>query len=199
MTAQGQSKNTAAVKWLRNRTIEIVKSTELPSFLIEDQEGDTFGQRLANAFQHVFDQGYQQVIAIGNDCAELSESDLIKAAKLVNEGKAVLGPDLRNGAYLIGLDRAQFNAGQMAQLPWRSQNTFKSLVEYLGTCRILETKQDLNNLQDLQRFVRLATKKIRKTFRLLLKGIISWADNNTEVEDLTFHLAHALRGPPQRA
>ncbi|MEO9804281.1 MAG: DUF2064 domain-containing protein [Reichenbachiella sp.] len=195
---QNQTTNKSSLKWLRNRTLQVVQATRLPSFLIEEQTGNTFGQRLANAFQCVFDQGYQHVIAIGNDCVELCEADLIEAARLVSQGEVVLGPDLRNGTYLIGLNRTQFNASRLAQLPWQSRDTFKSLVEHFGVCQIMETKQDLNHRQDLENYVQRAARKIRKIFHLLLSATMNWADSKMEPHTSSYHLVLAHRGPPQR-
>lgn len=169
----------------------------MPCYLIERQEGDTFGDRLANAFHEVFDLGHQHVIAIGNDCVELTAQDLKQAAQLVKQNKSVLGPDQRNGAYLIGLSRNQFDASLLANLPWQTKYTFQSLVAYLGAPDVLEAKKDLNNSFDLRELIRNSSRRIKQTIYLLLSPILLWANFEFEAPTSILCLQPSHRGPPQ--
>jgi hypothetical protein len=126
----------------------------LPVFVIssDQQKGQTFGERLAHAFESVFAHGFEQVIAIGNDTLTLSTEELRQAAELLTEHQAVLGPTPRGGAYLIGLSRSLFDASRFARLDWESPRLFSQLTEFTETraalAHILPPKSDVNDPSD---------------------------------------------------
>lgn len=66
------------------------------------QEGTDLGERMRNVFVKATDQGYQQVILIGSDCYELSQSEIEKGFKILNHSDFVFGPAKDGGYYLIG-------------------------------------------------------------------------------------------------
>lgn len=49
------------------------------------QRGSTFGQRFANAIESTFQLGYENVVAIGNDCLSLSQGHLKKAIQRLQD------------------------------------------------------------------------------------------------------------------
>ena len=56
----------------------VTKSSCLPVFEVNElhQHGAGFGEKLANAIQSVFDNGFKNVVVIGNDCPQLT-ADII--------------------------------------------------------------------------------------------------------------------------
>lgn len=181
---------------LKNRAVGLAQSTGLPTVLMEAQEGKTFGERLSNAFTQVFESGYDQVIAIGGDCPELTKQDLIDAALQLKIGKAVLGPDHRNGAYLIGLKRQDFEADRFAQLPWQTAHTFEALTNHLKEPYLLSARQDVNNTEDFRLLVRTAVRYLRRMLLSFLKPKDLWPVPVTNKPHGMALQEANLRGPP---
>jgi len=123
------------------------------------QTGSTFGERLANAFGEVFEKGYDNVIAIGNDCPYLDSQILQMAVNHLQRYNTVLGPAADGGAYLIGLNKSVFNKQAFTTLPWNSGVLYKTLVSSLhnGTNTLFE----LPELTDIDR---------ESDFRALISG-----------------------------
>lgn len=67
------------------------------------QKGDDLGERMANAFQEAFADGYEEVVIIGSDCFELKAAVLQNAFSALNRFEVVLGPAFDGGYYLMGL------------------------------------------------------------------------------------------------
>jgi hypothetical protein len=124
------------------------------------QRGDDFGTRFANAVADAFAQGYERVIAVGSDCPRLHEVDWTAVAGQLAAGTPVLGPTPdRDGAYLIGLSRPQFEESAFAALPWTSPALFPALARHLseraGTApALLAARDDVNGPSDLLALLR---------------------------------------------
>lgn len=124
------------------------------------QRGDDFGTRLANALAHAFAQGYERVIAVGSDCPRLHEVDWQAVTACLDDGVPVLGPTRdRDGTYLIGLRRSDFEKADFAALPWQSPALFAALDEYLAersgmTPARLAPRGDVNGHDELLALLR---------------------------------------------
>lgn len=146
-------------KQLLGRMIKQTKATlgrsNLPVFsLNEHQQSDGhFGQRLCAAIQTVFDRGFHRLIVVGNDCPELSVFHLQSAARGLSQGQSVLGADQHMGAYLIGLQRANFQAEAFMALPWQTSQLASALSAHLSVqgelCK-LPSLRDVNTAADFQ-------------------------------------------------
>jgi glycosyltransferase A (GT-A) superfamily protein (DUF2064 family) len=126
----------------------------------ERQRGRGFGSRFANAVADAFAKGYDHVIAVGSDCPRLHEIDWTGVAAQLEDGTPVLGPTPdRDGAYLIGLSREQFDRAQFEALPWTTSTLFSALARHLeaaaGTApALLAARDDVNGHRDLLALVR---------------------------------------------
>ncbi len=94
------------------------------------QEGDTFGDRITNAFQYGFDLGYQRIIIVGNDTLSLQVEHLHRARRQLEDHDIVVGPSRDGGVYLLGLSRQTFDAHRMKQLPWKTGHLYAALADY---------------------------------------------------------------------
>lgn len=107
----------------------------------------------SNALQAIFDQGYKNVISIGNDSPNLTASKLKQAYHQICKGKTVLGPSTDGGGlYLIGINRTHFNYNDFKRLPWERISLFKRISESFGlTGEIhqLETLTDVDSEEDI--------------------------------------------------
>jgi len=141
------------------------------------QQGITFGERLASSFAHAFAAGYEQVIAVGNDCPRLHEVDWTGVVRRLENGQPVVGPTTgRDGAYLIGLHQSHFHAGAFAALPWQSERLYDSLLRHLtvrssALPHTLASRSDLNSRRDLLHFLQAVTQDAPSELCLLARRL----------------------------
>ncbi|HAX52918.1 MAG TPA: glycosyl transferase, partial [Lachnospiraceae bacterium] len=68
-----------------------------------EQKGSSLGERMKNALQEVFEDGYRACVLIGTDIPELRASYLENAFEKLRTQDVVLGPTPDGGYYLIGM------------------------------------------------------------------------------------------------
>jgi len=183
-----------------------VHDSGLPVFEATDerQRGTGFGSRFANAVADAFAQGYDHVIAVGSDCPRLHEVDWTGVAAQLKEGRPVLGPTPdRDGAYLIGLSREQFDRAQFEALPWTTSALFSALARHLETAAgtapiLLAARDDVNGHRDLLAVVRRrsgAPAALRGRLRQVL-GTPSERDDLRPPRPSRSGLSRRSRAPP---
>lgn len=153
------SKSERFAAFFIQKNLKIALDSGLPVFQIteKEQRGSTFGERLANAFEDVFNRGFQNVIAIGNDCLGLTTIELINASKALQTTPSVLGATERGGTYLIGLNKNVFDRNIFSDINWQTPTTFHELLYYVESQNvqhaILSTKTDINSFSDWQKIL----------------------------------------------
>ncbi|OEK00068.1 hypothetical protein BFP97_00415 [Roseivirga sp. 4D4] len=190
-------------KFFVNRTLQTVKDSGLPliEFYSNQQVGNTFNERLVHSLRVVAEQGFQNVIIIGNDTPELSVDDLMRADKALQKGQNVLGRDSHGGVYLMGLNLDEAKSIDFKAIQWHSSFVYQQLCDQLEGVFILEAKSDLNTLEDFNVVLRLRT-RLSRGFRLSLKRILFH-----KAERAQFFMGFSkfktttwiVRGPPQIA
>ena len=198
-------RNRALAGTLIRHTQRSAAASGLPVFEIDErlQHGDDFGQRLADAFQQVFSLGYRAVIAIGNDCPSIAQTDWQAITAALASGQTVIGPTPHGGAYLIGLQAAQFDPQAFATLAWQCRATWHSLRNHLldAGCDLhdqLPCLADLNTEEDIRR-VLMAHPKPSGVLRLiadLLHPAHPHALSDTRLHAPPRAHRRLLRGPP---
>jgi len=187
---------------LLEQTVKTVNAVQLPTFIIDThlQEGNGFGERISNAIQSVFDKGYQKLLVIGTDCPQLGANHLQQAIRGLENGNPVLGPDLRGGVYLFGLQKSQFDFQIFKNLPWQKDNLANSLEALLDIDVTLEPIRDINTAKDLLA-VRYSVRDSLKElfFNILNKSIakIKSLIQNDFLQNFYHHQQIVSRGPPQ--
>lgn len=142
---------------LTHETLTKVRKSGLPYFHVSEKEqvGNSFGERFSNAIQTVFDQGFENIITIGNDTPQLQTRHLIETEKALKAGKTVLGPSLDGGFYLMGIHRSKFDAENFKKLPWQRFSLLNRISVLLDQTEALvhklPTLGDLDNLNDVMR------------------------------------------------
>ncbi|MAP55297.1 TIGR04282 family arsenosugar biosynthesis glycosyltransferase [Altibacter sp.] len=69
------------------------------------QHGKDLGSRMENAFQQIFESGYEQAIIIGSDLYDLDLEGITAAFKVLDTKEVVLGPAEDGGYYLLGIKK----------------------------------------------------------------------------------------------
>ncbi len=141
---------------LTQETLRKVRRSKLPYFhsTEAEQEGNTFGDRFVNAIQAVYDQGYTNVITIGNDSPQLKTKHLLEAYEQLQQGNTVLGPTYDGGFYLMGLHKSKFDPQVFLRLPWQRFGLLHSISKVLEGSSSgifsLPTFTELDSLRDLE-------------------------------------------------
>ncbi len=150
------SKSSALFDVLNKQTLQKVKRSGLPYFLFSEEEqlGETFGERYTNAIQFVYDQGFENVITVGNDTPQLQTSQLIETAKKLEKNPIILGPSKDGGYYMMGLNKSQFNLETFLNLPWQTSQLTKRISRLLAAEKIkivfLKILADIDSISDVK-------------------------------------------------
>lgn len=162
----------AAVDLFIEKNIKILRGLDVPFFMISDdaQRGNCFGERLQNAFSDIFDKGFQQVIAIGNDCLDLTNSHLSQAIDGLKKAPSVFGATTDGGVYLLGFQKASFEKINLKNLSWQTNKIFIELSQLTDNQHLtLETLSDIDTSNDLILFLRNTQQLLKNILIALLK------------------------------
>ncbi|MBU2019591.1 MAG: DUF2064 domain-containing protein [Bacteroidetes bacterium] len=202
------SKNHRIFNTLIKQSIIVASQTSAEVFVINDknQRGSTFGEKLANAFQDVYAKGFQKVIAIGNDCPELTADLLEKTIAELQKKDFVIGPSKDGGMYLIGMDKSSFHFQSFSNLDWQTQNTLVSFLSFARakrkTIHLLRSLIDLDNFESLLNYIKSGSYAV-----FIQKVLDQILDNPTKLEvvhtipfySVPFYKIDLKRGPPALA
>ncbi|OUR94524.1 hypothetical protein A9Q87_02505 [Flavobacteriales bacterium 34_180_T64] len=115
------------------------------------QNGEDLGQRMQNAFNKGFEDGYDHIVLIGSDLPEINSEHIKNGLKALVNSDVVFGPAEDGGYYLIGLSNMQDFI--FTDKPWSQSNllnvTLKQLKEKNLTYTLLETLNDIDTYEDL--------------------------------------------------
>ena len=199
------SKNLALHISLFNKTLELVKQTNLPYIIIDEQlqQGDTFAEKFCNAIDYSFGKGIDNLITIGSDCAALTKRNILEASEALLKKDAVVGKDNHNGIYLLGFKRRLFSRKEFLIFKWGSNQLFNNVIQYFSTKQnvepyILKVRIDLNHFKDLQKVVEaFATSSFIKLLITFLQQSIQIFAETERLVTTIFTLHKSYRGPPQ--
>jgi hypothetical protein len=186
---------------LTKHTLNLVSKCNRDFYWVDSlkQHGNSFGEKITNAFTDIFSMGYEHVICVGNDTLQLSRKHLFTAINAVEHQKIILGPSYDGGTYLIGFSKKDFNEASFKNIKWQSSKTYQNLKEIFCDSEIIETEL----LKDFDHFCDL--KKLPKSPILsLIKAIISVIKNNfsafvSQYNEIFIYNYKALRAPPASA
>jgi glycosyltransferase A (GT-A) superfamily protein (DUF2064 family) len=202
---QDYAQNRRVAQAFYDHARQAVAESGLPVVEVDEtqQRGPDFGTRLANAFADVFEAGYDRVIAVGNDCPTLHEVDWSAVTDQLAAGRPVLGPTPdQEGAYLIGLTRAQFDRASFAALPWRSPALIPALRSHLNVAAgtrpaQLMPRADVNGHGELMHLLREASAPPALADRLRqVLGGASWTQHAEQRGATRPVLERRSRAPP---
>tara|TARA_R110002012_G_scaffold299067_1_gene497869 strand:- start:71047 stop:71736 length:690 start_codon:yes stop_codon:yes gene_type:complete len=199
-----QSKNQMLAEMLITRASTAIQSSGIPVYHFNEakQIGNSFGERIANAYQAMFDLGYEQVISVGNDCPDLQNINWIELSQSLQSGKSALGPDTRGGAYLIAIQKKSFDKSQFEKLNWQKNTLYEELSQLCEeTTELVELNQyrDINSFHDIRFLSRQKsfTKSFLKLIAQLLQGFKGIAIE-FQIKSHNFYIFKdsPLRAPP---
>lgn len=127
------------------------------------QSGDTLGDRMEKAFANGFEKGFEQVVIIGSDCADIESSHIQNAFEALDKNNMVLGPAEDGGYYLLGMNKLYRDI--FSEKSWSTANLFEetlySISELGLSSYLLPRLSDIDTVNDL---------KNRKNYEQYLPG-----------------------------
>jgi len=115
------------------------------------QKGNDLGERMLNAFEYAFKNGYEEVVIIGTDCFELTSSIINDAFSFLKDHEIVIGPAEDGGYYLLGMKKLYPELFQ--NIYWSTENV---LLQTIAVCckgsltyHLLQQLSDVDEEKDL--------------------------------------------------
>ena len=116
------------------------------------QEGIDLGERMKNAFNKGFADGYERIVLIGSDLPDINASHLKAGLQALKQNEVVFGPAIDGGYYLIGMTK--MNDPVFDNKPWSQPNLLKLTLSELEQKNIsytlLEALNDIDTFKDLE-------------------------------------------------
>ena len=142
----------AAKKWAQINNIRTISiqgpgnlGTKMKRQFLKTHAEKNFSKQIPNS-----------IVIIGTDLPSISHFDLIHAMQILNNKEMVLGPSNDGGYWLIGLSNKLLNplcSWPFSGIDWGTDQVLKKTI-YLASLnqidyQLLDTKNDLDNLNDL--------------------------------------------------
>lgn len=149
--------NSLAIAYTPEMAAPVFKKMIPQTIRLFTQQGVDLGERLANIFQRMFDEGYDQVHIVNSDSPDLSNHLVKQSMTLLNNPQtdAVFGPCDDGGYYLVGLRRPIPEL--FTQIPWSTDEVLQKTLEraqQLGLhCNLLGAWYDIDTYDDILRFL----------------------------------------------
>jgi glycosyltransferase A (GT-A) superfamily protein (DUF2064 family) len=109
---------------------------------------------MRNAFEDVFDEGFDAAILIGSDLPDLPKQFLELAADTLETHDAVIGPSSDGGYYLIGFTKAGLLPDAFEGVTWSTDSVFDQTISILNKDKrkthLLPPWHDVDTLADLR-------------------------------------------------
>lgn len=113
------------------------------------QQGDDLGERMKNAFEEGFRQGFEQLVIIGSDVYDISTSDLEKAFEHLETSDYVIGPAEDGGYYLLGMKK--LNHEIFRDKDWGTSTVYEQTLKDLeGPVAVLPRRNDIDRYEDIK-------------------------------------------------
>ena len=118
------------------------------------QKGNDLGERIKNAFELVFSQGFRNALLIGSDIPDLPNLLIDEALEALKDYDAVVGPSHDGGYYLIAFRQDTFLAQVFSGITWGTSEVFEQTMEILRkanlTVHTLPVWGDIDTIDDLK-------------------------------------------------
>lgn len=195
-------KNRLAVQaliWAGRRQITAsgIPALELNQY---DQVGNSFGEKLTNGIESLFNEGVQHVIVIGNDSPELTSKDLLHAQSVLDRGCQAMGKTSAGGTWILGLRKELFDRKSFAALPWQSSalgQAMEFLLNSQGDLYLFRELGEISTVHSLSIFLSSAySSPLKKLLLQILRQdpVVLPASEVQDCRELIFR--RSQRAPP---
>lgn len=156
----------------------------LPTGLPVQRQGDgDLGARLERAFAEAWARGVQCAVAIGTDCPDIAETDIVDVFAALESSEVVLGPSVDGGYYLIGLRASEPNSLHLFRdVAWSTERVYAQTLRRLATEKLrvteLPVRRDIDTSDDLDVFMERGDEGLRSCLRTVLDGTVLDGDED---------------------
>jgi uncharacterized protein len=114
------------------------------------QDGANLGDRMANAFEQGFKNGFEKILVIGSDMFDLDAATIESAFSELDKADFVIGPAQDGGYYLLGMKK--FNADVFKNKAWGTNTVLKDTLKNLekNKTTLLEIRNDVDVYEDIK-------------------------------------------------
>lgn len=114
------------------------------------QVNGDLGQRMHDAFEILFEMGYQNCIIVGSDLFDLKAIIIETAFKKLMNHDVAIGPAEDGGYYLLGLKKG--HPAIFQNKDWGTDSVFKATMKDLKGQKVclLDTLNDIDTFEDLE-------------------------------------------------
>jgi uncharacterized protein len=127
------------------------------------QKGKDIGNRMRNAFIHVFNSGYEKAVLIGSDLPGLPAALIENAFAALNTSDVAIGRSTDGGYYLIGFRKETFSADCFKGITWSTSSVFQRTIEKFSRSKksvyMLPEWIDIDDHNDLKQFYERCSNK----------------------------------------
>ncbi|TNE55800.1 MAG: DUF2064 domain-containing protein [Bacteroidetes bacterium] len=201
------SRNEDLFQLLNKKAYQTASSIGLPVYVYDSsrQRGRNFGERIKNAFQEMFDRGYERVICLGNDSPELEKKHLTELLDALNTKEFAFGKTDQGGTYCMGISQKAFELMDWNSLPWQTRFIAQQLLEAAGNqgincSQLSEILPEINRSKDFVPFLKRIQQQVgwfkQELFKLIFTAKQAFWGRNMLPILHTGVLQDALRGPP---
>ena len=117
------------------------------------QANGDLGQKMSQAFSDSFRMGYESIVIIGSDCAEINEEDIYEAFKKLANHDVVIGPAIDGGYYLLGMKKPHLDL--FMDKSWSTSSLINETIATIKQLKLsfalLPEKSDIDYEEDLKR------------------------------------------------
>lgn len=154
----GDKKLNDLIHQLNKKAKKIVKASGAAFYQVNATGDKDFGEQLYEAYQQLFEQGYNSVIGISNDCPDLTSYDLLLATKELQQKELILGPAKDGGLYLFGLTKGTISKEEFLQLSWQNASLQESILQLTNSrelnAALLVEKSDMDTVGEFYKAFR---------------------------------------------
>ncbi len=124
-------------------------------FIFKEQVGDDLGDRIANAFDLVFQNDYKRAVIIGSDVPEINSSIIIESFKMLESFDVVIAPSDDGGYSLLGMNKQ--HRFLFENIEWSTDSvlaaTQNKIIDNKLNLKIMSPLNDIDTFDELVSWV----------------------------------------------
>ena len=157
--------------WTGSGDINNYKNFIPENFILRQQTGLNLGEKMDNAMQEIFYNGYNRVVLIGSDIPSLRHENIKRAFDSLNNSDVVIAPSKDGGYWLIGMRKFIPEVFNISESKWGNSSVLDSTIMKLKDSGIsynfADILQDLDTPEDIKIFMGEFSNRDKKTYKYL--------------------------------
>jgi len=143
-------------------------------FYFYAQSGESLGMKMLNAFQQIFEKGYDRIIIVGTDVPDIDSTLMLNAFDELDKKDFVIGPSHDGGYYLLGMK--SLTADLFNDIKWGAERVLTSTLEKLNktnaSYKLLPKLIDMDMKKDIVQWYQMVNNKTKHPVKTFIEKII---------------------------